>query len=78
MTGQAPEGLENPTEFPKLLMHVWSFFLQLHQSRTGGFSGPNPITYQDLHAWSIMTNTELHPYDVALIKKLDTLYLKGD
>jgi len=76
MTGHAPEGLENPTEFPKLLKHVWSFFLQLHQSRTAGFSGPNPITYSELKAWSDMTANVLHAYDVETIKKLDTLYLR--
>jgi hypothetical protein len=75
-TGYAPEGLENSTKFPNLLSHVWSFFLQLHQSRTMGFSGPNPITYSEMESWVNLTNNKLHPYDVGIIKRLDSLYMQ--
>jgi len=75
-TGYAPEGLENNTEFPNPLSHVWSFFLQLHQSRTMGFSGPNPITYSEIESWVKLTNNQPNPLDVGIIKRLDSLYMK--
>lgn len=76
-TKRDPEGLENPHEFPKLLNLVWSFFIQLSQSRTAGFSGPNPITYTEIQAWANLTQTRLNPYDVGIIKRLDSIYLKA-
>jgi len=42
MTGHAPEGLENPTEFPKLLKHVWSFFLAVTPIKDGRLLRPKP------------------------------------
>jgi len=77
MTGHAPEELENPYEFPKLLSHVWSFFLQLSQARTQGFSGPNPISYPDIQSWKELTGNTINPYEVGILKRLDAIYLSS-
>lgn len=76
-TGRKPKELENPTEFPKPLSHVWSFFLELHSARTAGFSGPNPITFSEMEAWSKLTHQPINPFDVAVIKQIDNTYLRA-
>lgn len=75
-TGQKPKALMNPTEFPRILSHVWTYFCQLSNARTNGFSGPNPITYQEISAWKELTQSVLSPRDIECIKALDETYLR--
>lgn len=75
-TGRKPKDLENPNEFPTVLSHVWSFFIQLHNSRTSGFSGPNLITYQEIESWKNLTGNSVTPYEIDCIKRLDMEYMK--
>ena len=74
--GRRPEALEPPTEFPQLLSHVWSAFITLSNSRTQGFSGPNPITYEQIKAWKELTETPIEPRDVVAIKEVDAVYMR--
>ena len=67
--------MESPTEFPTLLSHVWSAFISLSNSRTSGFSGPNPITYEQILAWKQLTEQPLSSWEVVAIKKLDSIYM---
>lgn len=76
-TKRSPEGLENPNEFPTPLGYVWSSFVSLNSARTGGFSGPNPITYQEIQAWKELTNAPITPREVDAIKRLDKAYLNA-
>lgn len=74
-TGRKIEALEPPTEFPVLISHVWSAFCILSNSRSAGFSGPNPITYEQIKAWKELTETPLASWEVEAIKRLDVVYL---
>lgn len=74
-TGKTPAALVSPCEFPTLLLHIWSAFISLSNSRTSGFSGPNPITYEQILAWKQVTEQPLDPREVEVIKKLDNIYL---
>ncbi len=76
MTGREPEELRNPTEFPNLLSHIWSFFLELHRTRSQGFSGFNPISYQDIQAWATLKDYNIRPLDVGTIVELDNTFLR--
>jgi len=75
-TGHTPRDLDNPTEFPSLLMYIWSAFCSLNSARTAGFSGPNPITYTELKAWKELTETPLKAWDVQAIKRLDQVFIR--
>ncbi len=75
-TGHTPKALENPTDFPSLLMYVWSAFCSLNSARTSGFSGPDPITYTELYHWKELTETPLSAWDIQVIKRLDQVYLR--
>ena len=73
--GRRPEALEPPTHFPSLMSHVWSAFITLSNSRTMGFSGPNPITYIEIKAWKELTETPISSRDIETIKRVDTVYM---
>ena len=75
-TGKTPQGLEG-TQFPTLVSHIWSAFVALSRSRSVGFSGPNPISYQDIKAWLELTNQTLSSRDVESIMKLDIIFLRN-
>ena len=73
--GRRPEALEPPTHFPSLMSHVWSAFVALSNSRTMGFSGPNPITYNEIKAWKELTDTSVSSRDIEAIKLVDVVYM---
>jgi len=74
--GRRPEALEPPTEFPQLMSHVWSAFCVLSNNRTAGFSGPNPITYEQIKAWKELTETPIAPWEVEATKEVDAVYMR--
>ena len=74
-TGRKLEALEPPTHFPPLLEHVWSAFCRLNANRTAGFSGPNPITYEQIKAFKELTETPLAAWEVDAVMRLDTIYM---
>lgn len=73
--GFKPEELKGP-EFPELVSHVWSSFLSLSNSRTNGFSGPNPITYEQIKAWKDLTNNVLSARDIDAIMRIDRVFMR--
>lgn len=73
-TGQTPKELEGPDP-PPLMENVWSAFVDLNMSRQSGM-GPNPITFQEIVAWSKLYNTPLRPWEVTAIKRLDMIFIK--
>lgn len=62
--------------FPDIAAHIWSSFLQLHEGRTYGMSGPNPISYDIIKAWCDLTSITLTPWEIETIKSLDNLWIK--
>jgi hypothetical protein len=63
-------------EFPLPLQHVWFAFLDLSSTRGQGFSGPLPLTYNEIKAYSEMTGTVFEPWEVSALKGLDRVYMK--
>jgi hypothetical protein len=74
-TGKTPLALISP-EFPVELDYLWSYFLELSSTRPQGYSGPLPITYQEIQAWSELTGNKITPLDVEVIKRLDRIYTR--
>jgi len=56
--------------------HVWSAFISLSNTRTSGFSGPNPITYEQIKAWKELTETPISSRDIEAIVRVDTVYMR--
>jgi len=56
--------------------HVWSAFISLSNSRSAGYSGPNPITYEQIKAWKELTDTPLDSRDVEAVVRIDAVYMR--
>lgn len=63
--------------FPDAASHIWSTFLELHEGRTYGMSGPNPISYDIIKAWCDLTGVALGTWELEIIKSLDNLWIKS-
>jgi hypothetical protein len=74
-TGRTPLPLIGP-DFPEEVLHVWSAFLLLSETRSQGFSGPLPINYSEIKSWIELTGNYLSPWEIDAIKKLDTVYMR--
>jgi|TARA_S200002703_G_scaffold9738_1_gene9541 hypothetical protein len=48
----------------------------LSSGRTAGFSGANPITFEQIKAWKELTGETLTSRDIEAIKALDAVYIK--
>jgi hypothetical protein len=57
------------------MSHVWSAFIALSASRTMGFSGPNPISYQEIKTWKELTDTPLSSWEIEAIKRVDVVFM---
>lgn len=74
-TGIRPAELNLP-EFPSLLISIWRIFIDLSNSRSQGFSGGGPITYEQMKAYSEITGNNIGPVEAEIIQRLDKEYLR--
>lgn len=74
MTGKMPEEGINPAEFPDLLYDLWRSFLDLHSSRGRGWA-MEPITHQDIQAYSALHGVRFEEWELAAIRALDAVAL---
>ena len=75
-TGTTPLPLQDAPECPFELEHIWKWFLELNGGRTSNGFGPNAVTFAEIHAWSILTGNTPSPWEVGMLKRLDSVYLK--
>jgi len=58
------------------MAHIWAWFGELSSARgSSGFSGPNPISYEAILAWSLLTGTVVRPSEVRAIVEVDQAWL---
>lgn len=69
------EALEAVPPCPEALAHVMAWFLDLHQARGSSGFGPVPISYEAIDAWNRLTGAAARPWEVALIRRLDQIWL---
>lgn len=57
------------------MAQILEWFWELHAGRTGNGFGPDPITWPAIDAWSRVTGTDLQPWEVRALIRLDCLWL---
>ncbi len=62
--------------FPDVASHLWATFIELHDGRTYGMSGPNPLSYDLIKAWCDLMSVDLSPWEITTIKSLDNIWIK--
>ncbi len=66
--------IEAASKLPDELRYVWDMFTRLSRRRAYGF-GPNPISYNDVHALAQLERIELNGWEIEAIELLDDLWL---
>lgn len=72
--GQLPRGEEEPP-FPLTDSYLFMAFQDLNGARTSNGFGPNPISFQDVQAYCVLTGVSLTPWDVRILRRMDQTYL---
>lgn len=70
-TGVKPKELDNIPELPSSCEEVWSWFLNLHESRSSNGFGVNPIPYSDIDAFFRLKQIQPELWEIDLLKRLD-------
>nr|WP_223566941.1 hypothetical protein [Agrobacterium tumefaciens] len=55
-------------------MHIWEWFVELHNSRQSGFAA-NPIAYQEIESFCRMTGAIISPWELSVIRRMDQAVL---
>jgi hypothetical protein len=55
---------------------LWNAFIALSRSRTYGPTGPNPIGFSEIEAWSRLMRVPLEPHHVQIILEMDRVWMK--
>lgn len=58
------------------MLQIWSIFIDLHNTRTAGMSGANPIAYSEILAYYSLNKEEPEVWEVKTIKRLDSVVLQ--
>lgn len=66
-TGQTQKELEQSRNRPKLLFYVWEWFCEVFQGE--------PLSFQELYAWSSLRNIPVDRNEVKLLRDLSKLCL---
>lgn len=67
--------LDLPT-IPRELEYLMGWFWEIRSAIGGSGFGANPISFTEMKSWCDLTNIELNPWEVSVIKKLDMEYMK--
>lgn len=68
--------MPDPPALPPDFVHLWNSFIELHQARGSGGFGPLAIPYSEIVSYCRLSALELSPWEVKVIRALDTVYLE--
>jgi len=74
-TGERPPQLDGP-ECPAGFDQVWRDFAELSAQRRSGWSGIEPLQYEELAAWARLTRREIGFIEVDYLLALDREFRK--
>lgn len=69
--GEHVEFIENPPNVPDIFSHVWQWFLDLNNSR----SGDGCISFSDMQAYFALIDEKPSRLDLEILQNLDRQYL---
>ena len=62
---------------PKSCAHVWSWFTDLHSSRSSNGFGPNPLAYSEIYAYfALQGDISPEDWELDLLRMFDNAALK--
>lgn len=63
-----------PPPFPDAGISVWDAWLDLHDARQPGMSGPGPLTFSEIDAYIRLTGNRLRSWQVEAIRSMDRVF----
>lgn len=72
-TGERPAALDTPPAGS--LGYLMDWFRDLAGGRQSGYAEPCAISWGEMQAWQAMTGTHLEPWQAAVMRRLDHLWL---
>lgn len=75
-TGKTPAELIFEEDPPEHLLYLLDWFWELHSGRQTGFSGPNPLSYNDIMGWRALFDIDITAWEIKALKAIDNVYMK--
>ena len=73
---RATYGRSSPSpEIPPIGREYWGYFFELHRARSYSDGGPNAINFQSIDAWMRLTQRDLSPREVGIIRAMDMEFI---
>lgn len=64
--------------FPEPLDYLWRAYLRLRRRIASGFSGPNPVGWQDIDAFIRRAGARFAPWEIEVLERIDDLFVRRD
>jgi hypothetical protein len=61
---------------PRELEYLMGWFWEIRNAVGGNGFGANPISFCEMKAWTELTNIELTPWEVLVLRRMDNEFLK--
>ena len=61
---------------PRELEYLMGWFWEIRNAIGGNGFGANPISFCEMKAWCELTSIELTPWEVSVLRKLDTEFIR--
>lgn len=75
-TGKVPAMLAEQPELPSAGEHLWAWFCELSEGRSGNGFGPNPLFWSEIQAWCEVTGRTLRAWEIRILRRMDVLFLR--
>ena len=74
--GADPPELRNLPILCSYSYRLWALFLQVRQGIPQGFSGPNPMSHENIRAFVLNTGKRINKREISILQVLDYTYIK--
>lgn len=64
-------------DFPIPMAYLWSAYHRLRRRKGGNGFGVSPLEWPDIDAFNRLSRISLLPWEVAMLERLDDIYLKA-
>ena len=75
LLGKVPPKQLEEIELPYCVTYLWQWFCELSGGRGYSMSGPLPLNYSEIQAWSQLTKTSPTVWEVQAIKAVDRVFI---
>ena len=75
LLGKAPPKQLEEIELSYCVAYLWQWFCELSGGRGYSISGPLPLNYSEIQAWSQLTKTDPTAWEVQVLKAIDRVFI---